>query len=765
MSGQEVNELIKGLTKESILNAIRKIDSEGIQNDEKSMYYDVHYNGQLYPPKLVISLAGEDQYGEKIDRRSFHGGKNHLSFNTLLKHGFEIKKKDMIKPFKNVMIYEIKSSANANYHELFDKDRSTFFWNQDKFKNLEINDVVFIINPHQPEILSCTVREFDIKVKVNDDRTYFSYQNEDYNVSGKYDRFLALDIKTIYNEDFKWKSLGSGENTYFYGDKVSPASVSNNLERLNSILDLTSGEDFNILDRCKNLMTSMINEEMFPLIKLFVDQAANTDDQSYKIYSKEYKKLQVKASFGTGIKTHIPWMSFCGFKQTTSNGIYPVFLYYLEENCLILAYGISETNTPERMWENLTTKTKVKSFLASTYNTKAKRYGDSYVYATYDLNQPIDDYCPQIEDDLNDLIDEYYETFGAKIIIEKENNETIASMDINKNTILYGPPGTGKTYETSTLALAIVDKKERSSYEDIDRQTIKDRYKELLGKRIFFTTFHQSFSYQDFVEGLRPKPTDKGDITYTVVPGIFREVCKEAGEDPNENYVLIIDEINRGNVSEILGELITLLEVDKRLGNAEETTVTLPYSRESFGVPSNVFIIGTMNTADRSISLLDTALRRRFSFVEVPPNAKLIKDKLENSGEIDGVDISMLFKTLNNRIEFLLDKDHKIGHSYFLRVKTLLDLKDVFTSDLIPQLEEYFHNDYESLKRVFGDNTEWGKPEEFKLIVDSSTDQSTLFGSDLDGFEGHQLYEFNLDFRKEKNTEKLREFFSKIYSI
>ncbi|WP_258124302.1 McrB family protein [Mesorhizobium onobrychidis] len=196
-------------------------------------------------------------------------------------------------------------------------------------------------------------------------------------------------------------------------------------------------------------------------------------------------------------------------------------------------------------------------------------------------------------------------------------------------------------------------------------------------------------------------------------PGVLRRLCERARKDPSHRYALIIDEINRGNVAKVFGELITHIEGDKRLrfdANGKKISgleVTLPYSGESFGVPSNVDLICTMNTADRSISLLDTALRRRFRFEEMVPNARAIggeTDGIIPDGEGGEIDLRQLLDTLNSRLTHLLHRDQRIGHAYFAKVQDLVGLRVVMAQEVLPLLQEYFYDDWRQIRLILADS-------------------------------------------------------------
>ncbi|EAI3284008.1 restriction endonuclease, partial [Campylobacter jejuni] len=410
----------------------------------------------------------------------------------------------------------------------------------------------------------------------------------------------------------------------------------------------------------------------------------------------------------------------------------------------------------------------------------------------YKLEEKIDKF-EEIKDRLFDVF-LYLSNYINNL--SKDDFKIIKDYNMMKNNtplnqILYGPPGTGKTYHTIDRALEIILKEEKiqipSEDDRINRKKLFDEY--VKNGQIVFTTFHQSYGYEEFIEGIKPRidsEENSKEIKYEIKDGIFKELCekalenrdsiknfnfyidklkekakiddnnpekyfelpntkysiqyrngktfrikfddmsknhkdypvsidnieklyktsnideiynsvyvrailnylksqgledyKEKDEKTNLPYIIIIDEINRGNVSKIFGELITLIEPSKRIGEKEELKVILPYSKKEFGVPKNVYIIGTMNTADRSITSLDTALRRRFEFIEMMPDVSKL------SMDCEGINLQELLKAINTRIEYLLDREKTIGHAFFIGVENLNDLKSIFQNKIIPLL-------------------------------------------------------------------------------
>lgn len=264
--------------------------------------------------------------------------------------------------------------------------------------------------------------------------------------------------------------------------------------------------------------------------------------------------------------------------------------------------------------------------------------------------------------------------------------------------------------------------------------------------RYTFVTFHQSYGYEEFVEGLRPvldAEQEAGQVRYEIREGAFKALCRKARAAPDQQFAMVIDEINRGNISKIFGELITLIEVDKRDrmdGSRPPVEVRLAYSGEPFSVPANVDLIGTMNTADRSLALVDTALRRRFDFIARMPDARDIVGAplhgLKVTAGDDVIDISRMLGRINERVEALYDRDHTIGHAYFTPLSGVPDgparfaaLGEVFRQRVIPLLEEYFFEDWQKIRLVLADNQ---KPERVQFVVlkdDHEADLLGLFGA------------------------------------
>jgi len=336
---------------------------------------------------------------------------------------------------------------------------------------------------------------------------------------------------------------------------------------------------------------------------------------------------------------------------------------------------------------------------------------------------------------------------AIKMLEERGVFQEMKEVDkqFDKNLILYGPPGTGKTYNSVIYAVAICDGKSVDELTDYD--AVMTRYNELKkAGRISFTTFHQSYGYEEFIEGIKPIiDENKQDIGYTIEPGVFKKFCDNAKsitrtstgiestviEENTEPYVFIIDEINRGNISKIFGELITLIESTKRAGMYEAASAILPYSGDEFSVPSNVYILGTMNTADRSIALMDTALRRRFQFVEMMPDSDVLR-KI-HADKVEDLDVAAMLDKINERIEYLYDREHTIGHAFFTDLKddaTLEKLQSIFEKSVIPLLQEYFYEDYQKIQLVLGDNAK--SDDSLKFIIDEKVVAKNIFKGNVE---------------------------------
>ena len=256
--------------------------------------------------------------------------------------------------------------------------------------------------------------------------------------------------------------------------------------------------------------------------------------------------------------------------------------------------------------------------------------------------------------------------------------------------------------------------------------------KDISSKRYAFVTFHQSFSYEDFIEGIKAISNQENNtIDYKKVDGVFKLICDEARKDPNREYALFIDEINRGNIADIFGELISLIEIDKRENSKNSLEITLPCSKELFSVPKNLNIIATMNSVGKSISTIDIALRRRFDFIDFNTDYNQLKVMLKNQGidaeNFHGINLVKLLLIINKRITFLLDEQHNIGHAFFNNIKSFDDLKKIFVNKIIPTLEEYFFDDLEKIQHIFNDLDEDNNLHKYSIYNHSSLLSNDLF--------------------------------------
>jgi predicted RNA-binding protein with PUA-like domain/DNA replication protein DnaC len=829
----------ESITKDHILQAVERIEKEQIDL-KGATKYQVVINGKEYPPKEIMRYAHEEMNGEHL--WEYPGG--YPTNKWLEKLGFEIIQR---------MSPSISLEKNSSYW--------IFQANPDHF------DIHTALKNNQ--LNSWTVRGHKDKIKEGDKVIIWLTGKE----SGCY--ALAEVISEPYEDSGSDAKLWKKENKIAHQADIK---VTHNLldnpigkEEIKSIAGL---DNMKVGNQGTNFSAT---KEEFDILRKMAESRVN---HKVWIYSPGEGAYLWEEFYQDGIMA-IGWDELGDLSQYDTK----------EEIAKTLREQTGESSSKKN---DATANYEFRNIasvgdLVIVKRGKHELLGYGYISSDYKFDDSRSKYKSLREVNWEKkgswLLDESlalktftditdYETSHSNYLLYYErllgimNNEPQV-MDTEKkadalNTILFGPPGTGKTYNTINKALEIIGE----DLTDLSRKKIKELYKSRIDEgQIVFTTFHQSMSYEDFVEGIKPikpKPDDTY-LKYDINKGLFFQISEEAksnyenskkgnedklkfeiafeklkdeweenpemkfplktkgydytiigftntsiqfkkasggtghtlsintlrdlyygkeinfnagvgiyypaileklnsykgdGKTPYKNYVMIIDEINRGNVSQIFGELITLLEEDKRIDKPEMLEVELPYSKEKFSVPPNLYIIGTMNTADRSVEALDTALRRRFSFEEMPPKpdllkpenllkhlwyqhsdskwkdpkwineesavleffngTKLNKDKYKALEDGDNpawlrnnpfeniirfnpeIDLYKLLNSINSRIEKLIDKDHKIGHSYFINVRSIDDLKLVFKDKVIPLLEEYFFGDFGKIGLVLG---------------------------------------------------------------
>ncbi len=464
---------------------------------------------------------------------------------------------------------------------------------------------------------------------------------------------------------------------------------------------------------------------MFNTLSRFLEQA-KTKNMKTKDYPKFHEGYELRVSFGAGATAYVPWIGILGKDQTPQKGIYPTYLYYKDDNRLFLVKGISATKPPVLSWTKNEERT-IKQYFNDELGREPVRYPDSIVFSVYDLSEELDE--ERVESDLAELLNEYAELVPPMIAITEEeleetdepnsdskveeptpdyvNTEKLEDTKVEqfsfenlmdglflapehakqilrllrtkKNIVLQGPPGVGKTFVSKRLAYALMEEKAEH--------------------RVGMVQFHQSYSYEDFIQGYRPDGTG-----FNLKNGIFYQFCERAKKEPKKDFVFIIDEINRGNLSKVFGELMMLIEADKR---GAEWAMPLTYGRgpeDKFYIPENVHVIGLMNTADRSLAMVDYALRRRFSFIELKPefNQNFEQFMLKQGATAELIEeITHKMSSLNQAIaddKVNLGPGFCIGHSFFCSVPKGEEVnRDWFEQIVLTEVEllirEYWFDD------------------------------------------------------------------------
>ena len=646
------------------------------------------------------------------------------------------KLKDFLKEnLKFILSNEINNNISKNWKEIFE--------NNINYKNI---DVIF-------DRMQTT------------SSTYLAFRHLSFNSGG-----LKNSIYPIFylytdkeNEENKYLVLAFGSwiaNTTEYSLIDWDKRINNNFSTTRSYFDKNK---INVNEKSKI--------DFLKFYKLYLIKNNNLDGHLYKILYDFEKILEYYISYINIYEDFKKKIKECRYSQEKD-----FYNLYIKWN-----HMIGENDLKNKLEQYLD------KFKVENSNIDRKVFKLSEIIESYsdsEQDNSLEKLLKQFIRHLQMKGDDYIKYIG---MLKKCNKIFYKFMDDNlnfsQNTILYGPPGTGKTYNSIFYSVGIANKDKDIMDKIINNKDISNEEKNKVfelfknlkecekdeERQIEFVTFHQSYSYEDFIEGIRPTLSEniesmeenKKDLKYTLYSGIFKDICERATANPNSNYVLIIDEINRGNISKIFGELITLIEPSKRLGENEELKIRLTYSKKEFGVPKNLYILGTMNTADRSIALLDMALRRRFNFIEMPPKYNLLKSistetidtesKDIKNTKTHNIDLKKLLKAINTRIEFLLDKDHLIGHSYFVKVETFDDLKEVFKNSIMPLLQEYFYDDFEKIKFVLNG-------EKTNFIIDKKEEpNSSYISKDLlknlpKSFQNKTIYEINEEaFDKDKN--------------
>lgn len=831
----------ENITKNHILSAIEDIDTNGlIDSSVASKVHELIYNGKAYPPKYIVSIANKFANGRRLKHHELNT-RMAQHYLTRLSPDFKIRSgnidplQQLIEDYKQYLvdtglkdeIYKWELLAKYKGRPRLDAPdfgaeimaidyRNLIYYNGIAVKNLlakerpdEYREAFKILFDESLD-LSKRIPSFQDAVSTiyrSLGKTNFHHHDE--RTIATLLTFYNPDRYNLYKDSFYGKycrltneKLAQPGEKYLHYLKLTDVFIANYitaddelLEMIHSLFTPTAYADTDHKILAQDILYRMLDkkEQSFSAVVEELKASMAGDDSILSKFQFGKKSDRGKEKWVWVIDAEKVIGNLSAHFEVSirsrngENNFYFVDIHF-------------EDIDKQRYFQNLSGSLPEKCEWIQWGNAKSIGYKGGIDPSDYDLIDKLKEALLFLESNLGDKI--------RNIMRTRPENNANQSQNVHcLNQILFGPPGTGKTYSTINRALEIIGEEEEQKLKGADRAAIHGQFqKRLTEGRIIFTTFHQSMSYEDFIEGIKPA-TVENKVIYETQDGIFKKICLEASkkevknnnfedvyrqllqeidhapenklvletpirakeftiyknsrsnirfhantekayegvirkdvlehylktgealdwqsytkalgeyvrqkykytqatETQHKNFVLIIDEINRGNISQIFGELITLIEDNKRIGKEEELCVTLPYSKKLFGVPPNLYIIGTMNTADRSVEALDAALRRRFVFHEIGPEAVLIKQEgrlKEQGGQLNGIDLELLLNKINSRIEVLLNRDHLIGHSFFMQVDSMEKLKEAFQNKIIPLLQEYFYGDYGKIGLVLGE--------------------------------------------------------------